>query len=47
LSGVNSQYLPDNDVPRVFLPTLRSIFVSGAGEFGLGLRRFVSQIGEQ
>ena len=35
-----------SEQPRVFLPTLRSIYVSGVGEFGLGLRRFVEQIGE-
>ena len=44
LSSVNSQYIPDGDIPRVFLPTLRSIFVSGAGEFGIGLSRFVEQL---
>ena len=44
LSSVSSQYLPDGDIPRVFLPTLRSIYSTGAGEFRLGLERFVSQL---
>lgn len=47
LSNVPSQYLPDGDIPRVFLPTIRSIYSTGAGEFSLGLQRFVQQLGEQ
>lgn len=46
LSGVVSEFIP-NDVPRVFLSSVRSIYASGAGEFAVGLQRFVSQIGEQ
>lgn len=44
LSGVPSQYLPDNDIPRVFLPTLRSIYSTGAGEMHIGLQRFANSL---
>lgn len=49
LSGVD--FLMGNDVgdmPRVFLPTIRTLYSTGAGEFSLGLRRFISQqLGEE
>ena len=45
LSGVDSKYIPDGDVPRVFLPSINSIFSTGSGEFGIGLRRFAKQLG--
>lgn len=46
LSGVDFLLGWDaGDMPRVFLPTIRSIFSTGAGEFGLGLKRFANQIG--
>lgn len=51
LSEVKSLYISDRirggfDAPRVFLPTIRSIYSVGAGEFGLGLQRFANQLGE-
>lgn len=45
LSSVESQYLPDSDVPRVFLPTIRTLYSTGGGEFTLGIQRWVSQLG--
>ena len=33
------------DMPRVFLPTIRSIYSTGSGEFRIGLQRFVKQLG--
>ena len=48
LSGVESQYLPDTDVPRVFLPTIRTLFSTGSGEMRLGLKRWMSlQLGAE
>jgi hypothetical protein len=48
LSGVESQYLPDGDIPRVFLSTIRTLYSSGAGEFTLGLKRWASlQLGAE
>ena len=48
LSSVESQYLPDGDIPRVFLPTIRTLYSQGAGEFTLGLKRWMSlQLGEE
>jgi len=47
LSGVNSQYIPDGDVPRFFAEPLRTILNPknpGVGEFRIGLERFVSQL---
>lgn len=41
LSGVHAVY----DIPATFyLPTIRTLYSSGAGEFTLGLKRFVSQL---
>ena len=34
------------DMPRVFLPTIRTLYSSGAGEFTLGLRRW-AQLGAE
>ena len=45
LSYVDTKYMPDGDVPRVFLPSIDTIYSTGAGEFGLGLMRFAKQIG--
>ena len=48
LSGVD--FLFDSDVgniPRVFLPNIRTIYATGAGEVSLGLKRFANQIGEE
>jgi hypothetical protein len=47
LSGVDSQYLPDGDIPRVFLSTMRTLYSSGAGEVTLGLKRWASQLGAE
>lgn len=54
LSGVESQYLPDgdtylpNEMARVFLPTIRTLYSTGGGEFTLGLQRWVSlQLGAE
>lgn len=46
LSGVESQYIPDGDVPRVFLSSVRTIYSVGAGKFRLGLQRFANQLQE-
>lgn len=47
LSGVHSQYLPDEDVARVFLPTIRTVYSVGAGEIAIGLQRFAQQVGAE
>jgi hypothetical protein len=47
LSRVESQYLPDANVPRMFLPSIKTIYSTGAGEFRIGLRRFSVQLGEK
>jgi hypothetical protein len=48
LSGVPIQLLQGIwDAPRVFLPNIRTIYATGAGEFSLGLKRFSTQIGDQ
>jgi hypothetical protein len=49
LSDVPSTYLSDRiqggfNCPRVFLPTLRTIYSTGAGEFSIGLQRFAQSI---
>jgi hypothetical protein len=46
LSGVDFLYDVE-DVPKVFLPNIRTIYATGAGEFSLGLKRFSTQIGDQ
>lgn len=33
------------DMPRAFLPNIRSIYTQGAGEFRIGLNRFAKMIG--
>jgi len=43
LSGVNSKYIPSDEI-RMFLPTIRSIYSTGAGEVGIGLSRFAKQL---
>jgi hypothetical protein len=45
LSDVVSQYIPDGDMPRVFLHNMKTIYATGAGEFHIGLERFASQLG--
>ena len=45
LSGVPIQLLLGIwDAPRVFLPNIRTIYATGAGEFSLGLKRFAQSI---
>jgi hypothetical protein len=34
------------DMPRVFLSTIRTLYSVGGGEFTLGLKRWLSQLGE-
>lgn len=46
LSGVDFLLGYDaGDMPRVFLPTLRTIYSTGAGEFAIGLQRFAKMVG--
>jgi hypothetical protein len=45
LSRVDNQYLPDSDIPRVFLSTIRTLYSVGCGEFNLGITRWSSQLG--
>lgn len=47
LSGVPSALIPDGDVPRVFLPTIRSMYSTTFGEFSLGMKRFAEQLRKQ
>jgi len=44
LSDVPSQYIPDGDIVRMFLPNIRSIYATGAGEFSIGLKRFADKV---
>jgi len=43
LSEVESEYIP-NDIPRVFMDNIRTIYSKNSGEISLALRRFVSQL---
>ena len=43
LSGLQSTYLPI-EIPIVCLPTIRTLYSTGSGEFTLGLKRFVSNL---